>query len=112
MHFNNATVQGFSEGIAVPIVIYLGLITLQLLHMLVSPGGVSIGRRLFSIAIDQGLLTAAAFVLGPEGTGLYPFYYWIILAAGFRYGTPYLAVAALMSVISLSSLFDKFDSFG
>ncbi|WP_373235726.1 ATP-binding protein [Cohaesibacter celericrescens] len=104
MVLNSSTLHRLYEGAAGATVIFLAVVTFQFLHLLLSPG-VSVGRRLLSIANDLGLLTFAIFVLGPEGTGLYPFYFWVILAAGFRYGTLYLKVAALFSAISLISIF-------
>ncbi|WP_319532980.1 ATP-binding protein [uncultured Cohaesibacter sp.] len=103
----NQTAAMFHEGMLIAIPIYISIVTMQFIHLLVYPG-VSVVRRSVALVNDQWILYFATYTLGPQGIGLYPFYYWLIFAAGFRYGPNYLLVAALLSVLCLSSLFTEF----
>ncbi|SNY90135.1 two-component system, sensor histidine kinase RpfC [Cohaesibacter sp. ES.047] len=104
---NNETATLFHDDMLIAIPFYVAVLTLQLGHLLYSPG-VSMVRRGVSLINDQWMLYFATYTLGPDGTGLYPFYYWLIFAAGFRYGPTYLLIAALTSVLCLASLFTEF----
>ena len=83
-------------------------LALESTHLAFSPNASS-GRRLMAIWADQVLLTYFAFILGPTGTVLYPFYLWNMLAAGFRYGTVYLLISAISIVAVLSVHYHIFE---
>ena len=68
---------------------YLSSALVLLLHLLVRPG-ISIIRRLAAIGVDLILLSCGLYAGGEYVTILYPFYFWIILGNGFRYGVRYL----------------------
>lgn len=59
------------------------------IHLLIQPG-ISVARRISAIGVDLGLLSVGLYAGGEYVTILYPFYYWIILGNGFRYGVKYL----------------------
>lgn len=69
-----------------------------LLHMLIYPG-VSHPRRIGGMLNDYGAL-AALSLLAPELAPLYVLYLWITVDNGLRYGTPYLALAVAMALLS------------
>ncbi|WP_316861133.1 ATP-binding protein [uncultured Cohaesibacter sp.] len=95
------------QTILVFVGLYAAILLAEFVHLLHSPG-ISVGRRLLSIANDQFLFTAVAFIIGPSGVHLYPIYLWSLLAAGFRYGTPCLLMASLFSIVMLSAHYDYF----
>jgi signal transduction histidine kinase len=77
--------------------------TLLLAHLLWQPGSRP-ARRYAGMTLDMLTLTVA-LTLG-EGTSaiFYPFYLWVTLGMGFRYGRRYLYVSALMSLVSFATV--------
>ncbi|WP_062226173.1 sensor histidine kinase [Aureimonas frigidaquae] len=70
-------------------VVYLVAATLLLGHLLYEPG-ISNARRIIAMVVDLVLLSCG-LAIGQDAVAiLYPFYYWIILGNGFRYGEAYL----------------------
>jgi two-component system sensor histidine kinase RpfC len=59
---------------------------------------VSPGRRFFSLAVDLSSLTGFMHFGGELFAFWYPIYLWETFGMGFRYGLPYLIVAAIGSV--------------
>ncbi len=84
----------------------LGL-ALQTRHLAFTPETRG-GRLTVGLVADLMLLTYFAFGLGETGSALYPFYLWLMLASGFRNGTPYLLASAIVTVIALSSHYHYF----
>ncbi len=84
----------------------LGL-ALQTRHLAFAPEK-QWGRLTAGLVSDFTLLTYFAFGLGETGSALYPFYLWLMLASGFRYGTPYLLASAIVTVIALSGHYHYF----
>ncbi|WP_319411975.1 ATP-binding protein [uncultured Cohaesibacter sp.] len=105
--FQNKLASGAYDEIFAATGIYCLALALEATHLAFSPG-VSSGRRLWAILSDLALLTYFAVRLGETGTVLYPFYLWIMLAAGFRYGNIYLLTAAILSVAALSAHYHVF----
>ena len=68
---------------------YLCAASVLSIHLLARPG-ISVVRRVAAIGVDLGLLSIGLYAGGEYVTILYPFYYWIILGNGFRYGVRYL----------------------
>ncbi len=60
------------------------------------------GRRLFSIAVDLSSLTGFMHFGGELFAFWYPIYLWETFGMGFRFGLPYLIVAAIGSVAGFS----------
>lgn len=50
-------------------------------------------RRGLGIPLDIAALSACLYLLGDEGAFAYPFYLWIIVGNGLRFGIPYLFYA-------------------
>ncbi len=74
---------------------FLGAVIL-LAHLLMAPG-INVIRRCLGMVLD---ITAITLILlwGSEGTALfYPFYLWVTLGMGFRYGQPYLIASGLLT---------------
>ncbi|MET0428861.1 MAG: ATP-binding protein [Microvirga sp.] len=74
---------------------YLTAALVLLAHLLARPG-ISIIRRLAAIGVDLILLSCGLYAGGEYVTILYPFYFWIILGNGFRYGVRYLYVGTAL----------------
>ena len=92
---------GGYEQIFVATSLYGLALALQGTHLAFSASNSAV-RRLMAVVADQVLLAYFAFSMGPTGSALYPFYLWIMLAAGFRYGTLYLLTSALSTVVLLA----------
>ncbi len=60
--------------------------------------GVSVARRLVSVAVDLGTLTFFMAQTGVHGLPLFLIYIWTTLANGFRFGQRYLLFALALSV--------------
>jgi two-component system sensor histidine kinase RpfC len=73
------------------------------LHLLARPG-ISVPRRLCGMLLDLGVLTAGMAVAAPVIAALYPFYLWVILGYGFRYGLRYLFTAAILSILMFGAI--------
>jgi len=77
---------------------YLCAATILSIHLLVRPG-ISVARRVAAIGVDLGLLSIGLYAGGEYVTILYPFYYWIILGNGFRYGVRYLYFSTFIGAL-------------
>ncbi len=79
-------------------------------HLLLRPGA-SPARRLAGILVDLGSLSYCLHIGGETAAPLYPLYLLVILANGFRFGTPYLLAAADTAVASFALVTVATDSF-
>lgn len=79
-------------------VLYLISATLLLAHLLWRPG-ISTVRRIVAMAVDLVLLSFGLAIGQGSVAILYPFYYWIILGNGFRYGEAYLYSATVAGTL-------------
>lgn len=64
--------------------------------------GVSVGRRVLGILIDNGATTAVLYFHGMLGTPLFIIYLWVSFGNGFRFGQRYLALSAILSLLGFS----------
>ncbi len=75
-----------------------------LLWMILSPAGVSLPRRVAAVVLDAVTLSVA-LQLGDEVTApLYGIYLWVTLGNGFRYGTNYLLLSAVISAVGFGAV--------
>ncbi len=74
---------------------------LLILHLLARPG-VSKARRLLAIVMDIGALSVGLQVGGAIAAPIFPVYLWVILGNGFRFGLPWLRIAAVLSLLGFS----------
>jgi two-component system sensor histidine kinase RpfC len=72
-----------------------------LVHLLVDPAPRP-ARRYVGMAIDIVALTMVLLVGQGTAALFYPFYLWITLGMGFRYGRSYLLVSAVSSLLSFA----------
>ncbi|KAA0970516.1 response regulator [Aureimonas fodinaquatilis] len=79
-------------------VIYLVSGTLLLVHLIWRPG-ISHARRVIGMFVDLILLSCGLSIGGESVSILYPFYYWIVLGNGFRYGESYLYPATVIAAV-------------
>ncbi len=79
-------------------VIYMVSATLLLAHLVWRPG-ISNVRRVVAMAVDLVLLSFGLAIGQGAVAILYPFYYWIILGNGFRYGEAYLYSATVVGTL-------------
>lgn len=101
--------QGTGDGAAlarrcVPLgLLYLSGASLLLVLLLRDPGPRP-ARRYAGMTLDV-LTNSTALTIG-EGTAavFYPFYLWVTLGMGFRYGRSYLLVAAVFSLIAFATV--------
>jgi two-component system sensor histidine kinase RpfC len=61
-------------------------------------------RRVVGIVLDIGQTTFGLLFLGVTTSPLYIVYLWVIFGNGFRYGTPYLGLAAVLSTIGFAGV--------
>jgi two-component system sensor histidine kinase RpfC len=80
---------------------YLGAGALLLAHILVDPRRQP-ARRYFGMAVDMIALTMVLLIGQGTAAVFYPFYLWITLGMGFRYGRRYLVVSAVISLLSFA----------
>jgi two-component system, sensor histidine kinase RpfC len=80
---------------------YLAGGVLLLTHLLADPAPRPV-RRYVGMAIDMLALTMVLLVGQGTAALFYPFYLWITLGMGFRYGRRYLLVAAVISLFSFA----------
>ena len=71
---------------------------LLMLHLLARPG-VSKARRLIAVVLDLGVLSLGLQVGGAVSAPFFPMYLWVILGNGFRFGMPWLRIAAVLSLL-------------
>lgn len=71
---------------------------LLILHLLARPG-VSKARRLLAIVMDIGALSVGLQAGGAIAAPIFPVYLWVILGNGFRFGLPWLRIAAVLSLL-------------
>ena len=74
---------------------------LLLAHLLADPAPRP-ARRYVGMAIDMVALTMVLLVGQGTAALFYPFYLWITLGMGFRYGRSYLLVSAVSSLLSFA----------
>lgn len=74
-----------------------------LAHILRFPGSCP-ARRIVAMAMDLGTLSFGLYVGGAITALLYPIYLWVIFGNGFRFGIPYLFIAAAMSVAGFGAV--------
>ncbi|MDX1540693.1 MAG: ATP-binding protein, partial [Geminicoccaceae bacterium] len=72
-------------------------------HLLLRPATFP-ARRFAGMALDLSTLTAALVLGEATAAVFYPFYLWITLGMGFRYGRLYLFVSAVISLISFAAV--------
>jgi two-component system sensor histidine kinase RpfC len=80
---------------------YLGAALLLLVHILVDPARRP-ARRYIGMSVDMLALTLVLLVGQGSAAVFYPFYLWITLGMGFRYGRRYLIVSAAISLLSFA----------
>ncbi len=78
--------------------IYCAGALLLMLHLLARPG-VSKARRLLAIVLDLEVLSLGLQVGGAVSAPFFPMYLWVILGNGFRFGLPWLRIAAALSLL-------------
>ncbi len=78
---------------------YLVGSSLLLLHILHDPGARPV-RRYVGMMLDMVALTLVLLLGHKTSAIFYPFYLWITLGMGFRYGRSYLFVAMALSLVS------------
>jgi two-component system sensor histidine kinase RpfC len=81
-------------GIIIFFVITIG----QFVAILINPKP-SVIRRITAIVLDIGLSSYALYLAGEGGAPMIAVYLWVITGNGFRYGTSYLALATVLTVI-------------
>jgi two-component system sensor histidine kinase RpfC len=82
---------------------YLVGALLLLAHLLYDPRPQPV-RRYIGMLLDMSALTLV-LLLGDETSAIfYPFYLWITLGMGFRYGRSYLRVSAVLSLVSFGAV--------
>jgi two-component system, sensor histidine kinase RpfC len=81
--------------------IYFGLYYLISLvffgHILCRPA-ISPTRRVLGIFFDIGMFSYGMYIGGESTAPFFPIYLWVIFGNGFRFGLPYLAIAAATSL--------------
>jgi two-component system, sensor histidine kinase RpfC len=82
-------------------VAYLSGALLLLGHLLYRPAPLP-ARRYAGMTLDMLTLTAALSLGGATAAVFYPFYLWVTLGMGFRYGRRYLFVSAAISLLSFA----------
>lgn len=80
---------------------YLGAAVVLLAHILVDPARRP-ARRYIGMSVDMLALTMVLLVGQGTAAVFYPFYLWITLGMGFRYGRRYLLVSAAISLLSFA----------
>jgi two-component system, sensor histidine kinase RpfC len=80
---------------------YLVGAVLLLAHLLADPALRPV-RRFVGMALDLLVLTAGLLIGQGTAAVFYPFYLWITLGMGFRYGRSYLLVSAVSSLLSFA----------
>src|SRR5919106_2454241 len=80
---------------------YLAGSVLLLGHLLVDPGPRPT-RRYVGMMLDMLALTLVMLIGDNTSAVFYPFYLWITLGMGFRYGRRYLLVSAVVTLASLA----------
>jgi two-component system, sensor histidine kinase RpfC len=80
---------------------YLVGAVLLLAHLLADPALRPV-RRFVGMALDLLVLTAGLLIGQGIAAVFYPFYLWITLGMGFRYGRSYLLVSAVSSLLSFA----------
>jgi two-component system sensor histidine kinase RpfC len=74
---------------------------LLLAHLLADPGPRPV-RRCVGMALDMLILTLGLLIGQGTAAVFYPFYLWVTLGMGFRYGRSYLLVSAVSSLFSFA----------
>jgi len=67
------------------------------------PGDYSI-RHYISVIGDLGVTSVAVYLIDGLGAALYPFYLWIIVGYGMRYGQKMLIIAMSVGLVSFSTV--------
>ncbi len=80
---------------------YLAVSVLLLAHLLADPAPRP-ARRYAGMAVDMLALTLVLLIGQGTAALFYPFYLWITLGMGFRYGRSYLLVSAVSSLFSFA----------
>ena len=80
---------------------YLAVSILLLAHLLTDPAPRP-ARRYVGMALDMIALTLVLLIGQGTAALFYPFYLWITLGMGFRYGRNYLLVSAVSSLLSFA----------
>jgi len=70
----------------------------QFITILINPRPSPI-RRVLAIFLDIGLSSYVLYLAGEGGAPMIAVYLWVITGNGFRYGTPYLVLATVLTVI-------------
>jgi two-component system, sensor histidine kinase RpfC len=72
-------------------------------HILFQPG-VSVVRRITAMLLDLSALSYGMHVGESVTALLYPIYLWVIFGNGFRFGIPYLRIAAAVGVVGFGAV--------
>ena len=87
-----------------PYYLLFGLVSVLIfLHLLWKPG-VSVARRVIAIPFDLFLFSYLVHSGDATTALLYPVYLWTIFGNGFRFGIPYLAIAAATGAIGFAGV--------
>lgn len=78
--------------------VLVGLALAILLDIVLRPKPV-LWRRVVGITVDMSAISYGMWFAGPSGVLLYPFYLWVVLGNGFRFGPGYLYLSGTMAVI-------------
>ncbi|MDH5633812.1 MAG: response regulator [Gammaproteobacteria bacterium] len=88
------------------VLLSLSFLVYGFLHLgaIIAMPRVSVFRRLTGILADTGALTYCMYLAQDVGAPLYLVYLWVIFGNGFRFGLPYIAVAAAVSTVEFGIL--------
>jgi two-component system sensor histidine kinase RpfC len=89
---------GNRQIVHIGIVIFCLITIGQFVAILINPKP-SIFRRILAIALDIGLSSYTLYLAGEGGAPMIAVYLWVITGNGFRYGTPYLVLATVLTVV-------------
>lgn len=77
---------------------FLAFAAILLTGIILQPG-VSPFRRVIGLVADTSATTFGLYIAGAATVPLYIIYLWVAFGNGFRYGTPYLVLAAILSAL-------------
>ncbi|MEJ2141251.1 MAG: ATP-binding protein [Gammaproteobacteria bacterium] len=62
-------------------------------------------RYVTTTAVDACAISYAIYLAGEYGAALYPLYLWITFGYGFRFGSKYLTISALFSILGFTTVY-------
>jgi two-component system sensor histidine kinase RpfC len=99
--------------ILIPAIVYAFMAAAALIFIdIIARPGVAPFRRVCAMVLDLGTTTALMALGGVGGIPLFAVYLWVTLGNGFRYGQPYLAASAILSVAGFGAVLGISDFWG